>query len=57
MVKRLIRILFGVSICLIPMLLATYIWLFHDDDGETWVNTVGKYTWYLASGQWDKLPE
>lgn len=38
------------------MFLATWIWLFDDDNG-TWFELVGKYTWHLASGQWEKLPE
>lgn len=54
--KRILRILFGLPLCPFPMLLGTYVWMW-SDDGETWSESVGAITWYLASGQWDKLPE
>lgn len=53
--KRLLRILFGLTLCPIPMLLGTYIWMW--SDGKSWQESVGVFTWYLASGQWNKLPE
>lgn len=55
-IKRFIRIVFGLLFCPVPMLLSTYIWLWEDSD-ESWLNTTGTLTWYLASGQWDKLPD
>ena len=54
-VKKIIRILFGLPLAVIPMLLASWVWLF--DSEESWKDTVGKYSWYLISGQWEKLPE
>jgi len=54
--KRILRILVGITLGIIPMLLATWIWLF-DSNNETWSESVGKYTWYLVSGDWDELPE
>jgi hypothetical protein len=54
--KRILRILIGLPLCPAPLFVATWVWLF-DDSGESWHDTVGVYTWYLASGQWDKLPE
>jgi len=54
--KRLLRILFGLPLAPIPMLLGTYIWMW-DDTGESWSESVGAMTWYLASGQWEKLPD
>jgi hypothetical protein len=38
------------------MLLGTYVWMW-SDEGESWIDSVGTMTWYLASGQWDKLPD
>ena len=54
--KRLLRILVGLPLCWAPMFLATWVWLFHDGN-EGWLESVGSLTWYLASGQWDKLPD
>lgn len=54
--KRLLRILFGLPLCPLPMILGTYIWLW-DDSGETWLQGPGQLTWWIASGQWDKLPD
>lgn len=54
--KRLLRILFGLPLAPIPMLLGTYIWMW-DDSGESWSESVGAMTWWLASGQWEKLPD
>jgi hypothetical protein len=53
--KRILRIMVGLLISPFVMILSTYLWLFSDE--ETWVGSVGKFTWYLASGDWDKLPE
>lgn len=55
-VKRFLRILVGLPLCPFPMFLATWIWLF-EDEGEGWVESIGSMTWYLASGQWNKLPD
>jgi hypothetical protein len=54
--KRILRIIIGFPLFPIPMVLSTYIWLFTNDD-TTWKESVGYFTWYLASGDWDKLPE
>jgi urea transporter len=54
--KRILRIMIGLPLFPIPMVLATYIWLFSNDD-TTWKESVGYFTWCLASGDWDKLPE
>ena len=54
--KRLLRIIVGFPLCPFPMFLATWIWLFTSKE-ETWVESVGYYTWCLASGDWDKLPD
>ena len=54
--KQLLRILFGLPLCPVPMVLATWVWMWSSDK-ETWLESVGTMTWYLASGQWDKLPE
>jgi hypothetical protein len=54
--KRILRIMIGFPLFPIPMVLLTYIWLFTNDD-TTWKESVGYFTWYLASGDWDKLPE
>lgn len=53
--KRLLRILFGLPMCPLPLFLGTYIWMW--DDSENWWDAVGSAVWYLASGQWDKLPD
>ena len=54
--KRIFRIIIGFPLSPILMLLATWIWLFSNDN-ETWVDCVWPGTWHLASGNWDKLPE
>jgi hypothetical protein len=54
--KRILRIMIGLPLFPIPMGLATYIWLFTNDD-TTWKESVGYFTWCLASGDWDKLPD
>ena len=54
--KRLLRIIFGLPLCLFPMILGTYVWLW-DDNNETWLQGPGQLTWWVASGQWDKLPD
>lgn len=54
--KQALRIIIGLPLSPIPMALATYIWLW-DNNKTTWKESVGKYGWYLASGQLDKLPE
>jgi hypothetical protein len=54
--KKIIRIMVGLPLCPIPMTLATWIWLFSDDN-ISWKESVGYYTWCIASGNWSKLPE
>jgi hypothetical protein len=54
--KRLLRILFGLPLCPLPMLLGTWVWMWTDDD-ESWLQGPGQLTWYIASGQWDKLED
>ncbi len=54
--KRIFRITVGLPLCPIPMFLATWVWLFTTTEA-TWTESVGYYTWCLASGDWDKLPE
>lgn len=44
----------GLPLFPILMILATYFWWFEDDD-TTWKESVGYFTWYIASGNWDKL--
>ena len=53
--KQIIRMIIGIPLCVVPMFLATFIWLF--DDKITWKESVGKYTWLIASGDWSKLPD
>ena len=54
--KRILRIIVGFPLCPFPMFLGTWIWLFTTTE-RTWTESVGYYTWCLASGDWDKLPE
>lgn len=54
--KRCIRIVFGSLLCPIPMLLATYVWMW-DETHDSWMDGVGLFAWYFASGQWEKLPD
>jgi hypothetical protein len=54
--KRFLRILIGIPLSPFPMLLSTYVWLWNDEQ-ESWLEGPGLLTWYLASGQWDKLPD
>ena len=54
--KRILRILFGLPLCIFPMTLATYAWMWSDDE-EGWMESIGAMTWHLASGQWEKLPD
>jgi hypothetical protein len=54
--KRILRIMVGLPLSPFPMFLATWVWLFTTTE-ETWTESVGYYTWCLASGDWDKLPE
>ena len=53
--KRILRILVGLPLSPLPMLLATWVWLF--EEGISWWEAVGENTWNLASGQWDKLSD
>ena len=53
--KRLLRIAFGLPLSPIPVLLGTWIWLWEKD--ASWMEEVGAPFWYIASGQWDKLPD
>ena len=54
--KRLLRIIFGLPLCPFPMVLATWVWLW-EDGNEGWLESVGAMTWWLASGQWERLPD
>lgn len=53
--KRILRILVGLLLFPFPMFIATWVWLFQEDD--SWFESVGRMTWNLVSGDWDKLPE
>jgi hypothetical protein len=53
--KRLLRILFGLPLCPFPLTIGTWIWLWERD--AKWSETVGQLTWWIASGQWDKLDD
>ena len=53
--KRIIRIPFGLIFCPLPLVLGTWIWLWGDEDN--WWEEVGLTTWWIASGQWNKLPD
>jgi hypothetical protein len=53
--KRLLRIMIGLPLSPFPMFLGTWIWLWTSN--KSWKDTVGYFTWQLASGDWDKLPE
>jgi hypothetical protein len=57
--KRIIRIIIGSSLVIVPCFVASWIWLFTSSDTpeNSWYNLVGKFCWYLMSGQWEKLPE
>ena len=55
LMKRLLRIIIGLLLSPFPMFLGTWIWLWTNN--ISWVDTVGYFTWQLASGDWDKLPE
>jgi len=52
--KRILRIMLGLSVSPIMLIMGTFLWIFSD---VNWTDTVGKYIWYLISGDWDKLPE
>ena len=54
--KRVLRIAFGLPLCIFPMLLGTYVWMWTDDE-DSWWEGPGILTWWLASGQWEKLPD
>ncbi len=54
--KRFLRICIGTSLFVAPMVLSTWVWLFVSNK-ESWTESVGKFSWYLISGQWEKLPE
>lgn len=53
--KRILRILFGLPLCPFPMIIGSWMWLWERD--MSWIEEVGMTTWWLASGQWDKLPD
>jgi len=53
--KRIIRIPFGIVLCPFPLLIGTWMWLWGDEDN--WLEEVGLTTWWIASGQWNKLPD
>jgi hypothetical protein len=54
--KRIIRILIGTLMCPLPLIFGTCVWIFSFDD-ETWLEGPGQLTWWIASGQWEKLPD
>jgi hypothetical protein len=54
--KRILRIIIGLPLSTALMFLATWVWLWETTE-ESWMESVGLYTWYLASGDWDKLPD
>lgn len=56
MIKRILRIIIGIPSSITAGILATLIWVFIETD-ESWVDSIGLYMWWLASGQWEKLPE
>ncbi len=53
--KQLLRIIIGLPLLPFVMFLGTCVWICTDD--EDWMEGVGTHAWYLASGQWNKLPE
>jgi hypothetical protein len=52
--KRILRIIIGLAISPIMLIMGTVLWIFSN---QNWTNTVGRYLWYLISGDWDNLPE
>jgi nitrogen fixation-related uncharacterized protein len=52
--KRILRIIIGLSISPIMLIIGTFFWIFSN---ENWTDTIGRYIWYLIIGDWDKLPE
>jgi nitrogen fixation-related uncharacterized protein len=52
--KRILRIIIGVSISPIMLIAGTLLWIFSN---EYWTDTIGRQLWYLIIGDWDKLPE
>lgn len=55
-VKQLLRIAFGLLASPGLLVVGTLLWI-SVDDNEGWWESVGKYIWYLISGQWNKLPD
>ena len=53
--RRLLRIPIGLALCPVLCLIGTCMWLFEED--TDWAEEVGTAMWYLASGQWSKLPD
>ena len=54
--KRILRIIVGLPLCPFFMFVGTWVWLFTDTQ-ETWIESIGYFTWCLAIGDWDKLPK
>lgn len=54
--KQLLRITFGLLASPGLLVVGTLLWI-SVDDNEGWWESIGKYIWYLVSGQWNKLPD
>jgi nitrogen fixation-related uncharacterized protein len=52
--KRILRIIIGVSISPIMLIVGTVLWILSN---ENWTDTIGRYIWYLIIGDWDKLSD
>ncbi len=54
--KRILRIPIGILVSPLPLIFGTFVWIFSFDD-ESWLEGPGQLTWWIASGQWEKLPD
>jgi hypothetical protein len=52
--KRILRIIIGLSISPIMLIIGTFFWIFSN---ENWTDTIGIYLWYFIIGDWDELSE
>ena len=52
--KRIIRIPIGILLCPMPLFIGSLMWLWEE---EMRYSEVVEVAWYLASGQWNKLPD
>ena len=52
--KRILRIIIGLAISPIMLIIGTFVWILSD---VNWIEAIGRYLWYLISGDWDNLPE